>query len=82
MKILSTAEARNQFADLVNQAAFGKEPVVLTRRGKKVAAIISIEDLELLERLEDERDVREAEKVLAANEPTISLNDLKKELGL
>lgn len=82
MKLITTAEARNQFSDLINQAAFGKEPVILTRRGKKIAAIVSIEDLELLERLEDERDVRAAQAILAAKEPTISQEDLKKEMGL
>ncbi|HEY8482745.1 MAG TPA: type II toxin-antitoxin system Phd/YefM family antitoxin [Spirillospora sp.] len=44
-------EARAQFADLVNRVAYTGEPVRLTRRGKVMAALVSPEDLELLEQL-------------------------------
>ncbi len=37
---------------------------------------------ELLELLEDIEDIRDAEIVLERNEPTISMEDLRKELGL
>ena len=53
---MSTADARTQFAEVVNRTAFGKERLVLTRRGKALAAIVPYEDLELLEALEDARD--------------------------
>ena len=42
---VTTVDARNNFSDLVNRAAYGKEQVVLTRRGRAVAAIVPIEDL-------------------------------------
>jgi prevent-host-death family protein len=42
---ISTVEARNNFSDIVNRAAYGKERVILTRRGKPIAAIIPAEDL-------------------------------------
>ena len=41
--IISTADARKNFADIVNKVAYGKEPVILTRRGEKIAALISME---------------------------------------
>ncbi len=44
----STVEARERFSDVVNEAAFGKEPVIITRRDKEVVAIVPIEDLQLL----------------------------------
>lgn len=44
-------EARKEFADLVNRVAYTGERVALTRRGKIMAALVSAEDLELLERL-------------------------------
>lgn len=47
--------ARAELADLVNRAAYGGERVVLTRRGKAIAAIVSAEELELLDRLLAER---------------------------
>lgn len=61
---MSSAEARNHFPDLVSQAAYGKKRTVITRRGKKVAAIIPIEDLERLMTIEDAIDIREAEEIL------------------
>jgi prevent-host-death family protein len=53
MADISTVDARNQFADLVNRVGFGKERVILTRHGKPVAAMIPIEDLEYLESIEE-----------------------------
>ena len=48
-------------ADVLNRVAYAKDRVRITRRGKAVAAVVPIEDLELIERLEDEIDIREAE---------------------
>lgn len=48
-------EARAQFADLVNRVAYTGEPVKLTRRGKVMAALVSPEDLELLEMVRSQR---------------------------
>ena len=49
LNTVSTAEARKNLAEIVNKVAYGKEPVVLTRRGKEIAALISMEELELLQ---------------------------------
>ncbi|TDE17860.1 type II toxin-antitoxin system Phd/YefM family antitoxin [Actinomadura sp. 6K520] len=48
-------EARAQFADLVNRVAYTGDPVRLTRRGKVMAALVSPEDLELLELVRSRR---------------------------
>ncbi|MFS2291489.1 MAG: type II toxin-antitoxin system Phd/YefM family antitoxin [Actinomadura sp.] len=48
-------EARAQFADLVNRVAYTGDPVRLTRRGKVMAALVSPEDLELLEMVRAQR---------------------------
>jgi antitoxin Phd len=45
---------RNVFHDTIRKVQFGGELVVLERQGKPVAALVSLEDLELLEELEDE----------------------------
>ena len=47
-------EARKEFADLVNRVAYSGERIALTRRGKVMAALVSAEDLELLERLREQ----------------------------
>lgn len=60
---LSTAEAREHFSELVNRAAFGKERILLTRRGKPLAAVVPVADLRALEALEEAEDVRAAMEV-------------------
>lgn len=46
----SLAEAKAHFAECLRQAA-GGDPIVLTRHGKDVAALVSIDLFEKLERL-------------------------------
>jgi len=43
----SIAQARNQLAQLIHQAEQGS-PVEITRRGKRIAVILSVEDFESL----------------------------------
>jgi prevent-host-death family protein len=80
-KKLSTSEARQEFADIVNRAAYGGERVILHRHKKPVAAVIPIEDLELIERMEDEIDIAAARKALK-EKGRIPLSKLKADLGL
>ena len=81
MTTMTSVEARDHFSDLLNRTAYGKERIVVTRRGQELAAILPVEDLRLLEELEDRTDVREALKAL--DEPgEISMAEMKRELGL
>ncbi len=84
MKEYSTQDARNSLAEIVNSVAFGKERIVLTRRGKGLVAVVPIEDLETLERLEDLEDLRAAEAALAdpANEKRVPWDEVKRALKL
>jgi len=88
MAQLNVMEARKAFSETVNRVAFGRERIVLERRGKRVAALIPVEDLELYERLlqeyEDRLDIEEADRALAAseNEEPLPWGDVKKRLGL
>lgn len=54
MGVVSFSHARKILTDLVNHVAYAGKRVVLTRKGKKVAAIVSMDDLELLESLKTE----------------------------
>ncbi len=45
--MIPVSEAREQLADLVNRVAYRRERITLGRRGKKIAAIVSAEDLDL-----------------------------------
>jgi prevent-host-death family protein len=71
-------------ADVLNRVAYAKDRVRITRRGKEVAAVVPIEDLELIERLEDEIDIREAETALRETKKkgTIPLRTSREEFGL
>ena len=81
-KTTTTAEARKNFADIVNTVAYGKEPIVLTRRGQEIAALISIEELQLLQKIEDYIDIKDAKKALEEPGENISADEFWKELGL
>jgi len=78
------SEARESFSTTVNRVAFGGERVVLTRHGRRVAAVVPIEDLELLESLEDARDLDDVRAALSdpANRDRIGWEELKTQLGL
>src|SRR5260370_32981234 len=81
MSKMAVIDARKDRADILNRAAYGKERVVLTRRGKDVAAIVPIDDLNMLEAIEDHMDVKESEKILervrAGSEQLLSLEEVK-----
>ena len=82
---LSMAEFRNDMATPINKVVYGGERLVLTRKGRGTVALVSLDDLALLEKLEDEIDVREAKKVLAEMKRTgdkgIPWEQVKAELG-
>jgi len=84
MAEVSTVDARDQFSEIINRAAFGKERMILTRRGKALVAVVPIEDVKLLEALEDRIDLDEAKAALLESKKkgTVSWEKIKKELEL
>lgn len=84
MTRLTTTEARKEFSAIVNRAAFGKERLVVHRRGKDLVAVVPVEDLILLESLEDALDLEDARKALAdpKNRKRIPWERVKSKLGL
>ena len=81
MPSLSIMQARDRLSELVNQVAYGKERVTITRRGKALAVLVPIEDMELLQALENKIDLEEARTALAEPGENITLDQLKAELG-
>jgi len=65
MPTLDATKARDEFADTINRAAYGKERVILTRRGRELAAVVPIEDVRLLEELEGRLDLQDARAAMA-----------------
>lgn len=58
--MIPTSELREHGSEIVNRVAYGDEELILTRRGKPIAALVSLQALETLHRLEDAQDVKEA----------------------
>lgn len=61
---ISMTEARAHFSELINRVYFGKERIELERQGKPLVALISLEDLQLLRRLEDTFDILEVDEAI------------------
>ena len=74
-------EIGDNLADAINRVARRGERIVLERRGKGVAALVPIDDLETLERLEDDADVKAAHKALK-EKGFVLHDDIKSRLGL
>ena len=45
----SASWARNNFAEILSRAAYGKERITIERRGRPLAVLVPVEDLEHLE---------------------------------
>jgi len=80
-------EARKQLATIIDQARTDHEPVYLTRRGHRVAAVIDADDLDsILDLAEDMADIRAAEQaraeMRATGETPIPWEQVKADLGL
>lgn len=82
--IINTIDAKEQFSELINQVAHNKERVILTRRGKEIAAIISMEDFKLLMSTQDKHDLREAAEALkeTREQGAVTLEKLIEEIGV
>ena len=79
---ITTADARRKFSNIINLVAFGNEAFVLTRRGEPIAALVSIQELKLLQELEDQIDVDDAWKAKEEPGEPIPWEELKKELEI
>lgn len=50
VRTISTSEARASFGDLLGSVYYAKEPVIVEKKGKAVAVVISPEDFERFRR--------------------------------
>ena len=86
MTEMTVSDARARLADVVDAARVGHDPVYLTRRGQRVAAVIDADDLDRLiaaaEDLADLEAVRVARAEMADGESAIPWEQVKADLGL
>lgn len=81
MTNLSVSQLRTHIADFVSRAAYAGERFAIKKNGKLACAIVSIEDLELIEALEDKLDV-EAAKKARRKKTSVPWDKAKKKLGI
>jgi prevent-host-death family protein len=86
MTEVTVSEARARLADVVDRARVAHDPVYLTRRGRRVAAVIDADDLErLIDAAEDLADIeaaRAARAEMAEGQVAIPWEQVKADLGL
>ena len=78
---MPVSELREHLSDLLNRVAYADERIVIERRGKSVAALVSPRVIELLEAIEDVMDIQDATKALKERGGA-SLEEVKAQLGL
>ena len=81
MTTITMSEIRLKLSELANRVIYGGERVVVQKNNKPAFAMVSMEDMELLERLEDEIDIKAAEEALKKGD-FVPWEDIKKDLGL
>ena len=86
MAEVSVTQARERLADVVDDARVNHQPVYLTRRGKRIAAVVDATDLEALlrdsEDLADLRAAAAARAELDSGETAVLWDQVKADLGL
>lgn len=85
--LLPVSEAKRQLGALVDRAHLGHEPVYLSRRGRRVVAIVDAADYDRLRQLvEDAEDAAAAHaarhELVETQSTPIPWDEVKAELGL
>jgi prevent-host-death family protein len=78
MPSISVAEAKSHLSEIISKSAHGHERFIITRRDKPVAAIVSLEDLKILEQYQE----RQGLAAVASSWPdfeevAVALSDLR-----
>ena len=65
MPRITASKASQSFRETLNRVASKRERVIVRSQGKDVAAIVPMDDLAALEKLEDRQDLEQATRALA-----------------
>ena len=86
MNEITVSDAQARLADVVDVARVGHDPVYLTRRGQRVAAVIDADDLDLLiaaaEDLADIQAAHAARVEIDDGGSAIPWEQVKEDLGM
>ncbi len=80
MTTVRISNLRDNLAEVGNRVALRDERFVIVRRGKRLFAMVPVQDLDLLERMEDRMDLELARERM--REPSEPLDKVKHDLGL
>jgi len=58
MQTVSVANAKSHLSELIAKSSFGHERFVITRRNKPVAALVSLDDLQIIEQHEERQGLK------------------------
>lgn len=82
MTTIPLAQLREQLGETISRTTHNKTRTTITRHGKPAAAIVPIEDIEHLEKIEDELDSLALKKAINNDDGyRITLEDLLKEIN-
>ncbi|RUM42337.1 MAG: type II toxin-antitoxin system Phd/YefM family antitoxin [Desulfocapsa sp.] len=77
MTTVSVANAKSHLSELIAKSSFGHERFIITRRNKPVAALVSLEDLQIIEQHEERQGlISIAGKWIDFEEVSSSLEDI------
>ena len=74
---ISASAARQNLSKIIDAVRVAGERILVTHHGRPVAAVIGVEELELLQLLEDQMDVAEARRRIKEPADKVSLEDLR-----
>jgi len=82
--VVRASTVRDEFAEYCNRVLYAGNRIVVARGRKHVAVLVSVDDLELLEKIEDRMDLEAARAALASAEKdgTVPWEKIKADLGL
>ncbi|MFO0856227.1 MAG: type II toxin-antitoxin system Phd/YefM family antitoxin [Phycisphaerales bacterium] len=81
---LDATKAKHAWSETLDRVRHDGERIILKRHGKPAAALVSVEDLALLEEIEQRMDAEQARKILAKAKPSdfSSWKKVRAKLGL
>jgi prevent-host-death family protein len=82
--VVHATAARARWSDILNRVLYAGERVTIVRNGRPIAAVIPAEEVELLDRLVDQRDIETARRALRGGDgrQARSWDDLKTYWGM
>jgi prevent-host-death family protein len=75
-------QAGDRLAELVDHARRSHERVVLTEHGQPAAVLISVDELDELQRFQDDSDIALCEAIKARNEPGVRHDEFMASLDM